>query len=159
MVVKDFYTYQANQSFRLEQMGANGHYSLHTLTFCSPLNMPFPKNNRVLCKYYRQKNSKKAIMVLHGLEGEFYAGYFCRCLAKHGFSCLQVPMPYSRSRVPPKKRKHLGNESIDFSHIFITGFRQAVLDTRCAADWLKKKVWQAGYFGDQHGGYHCLPGC
>ncbi|MGM0365993.1 MAG: alpha/beta hydrolase family protein [Actinomycetota bacterium] len=142
-----FFDYQAKDEYRLEEIKKNRHYALYRLIFPSPVNTPFPENNTVRSSYYQPADSDSAIIVLHELEGEFYSKYFSKCLAKRGFSCLQVPMPYARTRVPKRKLKHVSNKKIDFSDIFITGFKQAVSDTRRAADWLAERHKEIGILG------------
>ncbi len=56
-------------------------------------------------------------------------------------------MPYAGTRVPRRKLKHKGDARIDFSDVLLTGFRQAVLDTRKAVDRLQEKHTHRGILG------------
>lgn len=127
------------------------HYILYSLTFSSPLQTPFPENNTVYGRYYKPIESDRAILIIHGLEGELSARYFASYLARKGFSCLQITMPYAKRRIPRNRKKYLGNRKIDFSEIFIMGFKQAVLDIRRATDWLSGRYKKIGILGTSMG--------
>jgi len=127
------------------------YYILYSITFPSPLQTPFPENSINYGRYYKSAGSDRAILIIHGLEGELFARYFASSLAKKGFSCLQITMPYAKRRIPKNKKRYLDNRKIDFSEIFITGFRQAVLDIRSAMDWLSSHYKKIGILGTSMG--------
>lgn len=145
------FDYKVEDWFQQREIVRKENYILYSLTFSSPLKTPFKENSTVYGRYYKSIESNRAILIVHGLEGEISARYFSSSLAKKGFSCLQITMPYGRKRIPKNKGKYLGNRRIDFSEIFTAGFKQSVLDIRRAADWLESRYERIGILGTSLG--------
>ncbi|MBA7670012.1 hypothetical protein ES703_78154 [subsurface metagenome] len=149
---REFFDYKVEDKYQQREIARKENYVLYSLTFSSPMQIPFTENNTIYGRYYKPiKSDRAAILILHGLEGELSARYFSSSLAKKGFSCLQIAMPYARRRIPPNKCKYLGNRRIDFSEIFATGFKQAVLDIRRTTDWLSNRYKKIGILGTSLG--------
>lgn len=109
-----------------------------TLTFSSPVKTPFPENNAVRARWFpANRPSDKAVVVLpHWNSNATQHVALCRALQRLGLSTLRLSLPYHDERMPS------GLERADYavsSNIgrTIDATRQAIVDTRCAADWLE----------------------
>ncbi len=151
MEKNNFFKHKTEFRYTQKTIKKKKNYTIYELTFPSPVKTPFPENNIVCSRYYKANNSKRAVVIVHGLEGELLAKYFSAYLSNKGISCFQITMPYSRKRVPRKRRKHFSNKEIDFSEVFPIGFNQAVLDIRLATDFLKERYVKIGILGTSLG--------
>jgi len=113
-------------------------YFVGDLSFPSEVETRWPEANTVLAEYYLPKAPGKvpAVIVLDILEGNFVvARMFAKVLAEEGIAALAMHMPFFGKREPrgdPEGRMLSGD--ISFAREVI---RQAVLDIRCAALWLR----------------------
>lgn len=113
-------------------------YVKSALTFPSAMTTEFAVNNTVHGVYYRPRRAKgpvPGVVILHHLGGSMEAEEVLAAhLATHGVAAMTMKMPYYGKRKPKgfKKRMKMANEK-DIKQFV----RQAVLDTRRAADVLR----------------------
>lgn len=130
------------------------------LTFPSAVKGEIEENNTVWCRVWMPKETaptpRPAVVMLHYLKGTFKpmeaAGLY---FAAKGFVAVLVYMPhYGRRRAAdPEKRSFMISEDLDST---LANFRQAVLDIRRTADWLRSQKGidptRIGLFGVSLGG-------
>ncbi len=97
--------------------------------------------------YYKVANSKKAVIVLHGLSMVFTSKYFCWSLAKNGISSFMLIMPYAPVRIPKRKPFSKLPEDLDFVENFRKGLIQSVIDVRKTIDFLERENDSVGILG------------
>lgn len=126
------------------------------VTFPSPVETPYERNNTVHCEYYRPLKEGKvpAVVVLHILGGDFpLSRIFCNTLAHRGVAALFVKMPYYGPRREPVGGRRM--VSLDPRET-VEGMTQAILDIRFAVAWLASRdevdPAQLGIFGISLGG-------
>ena len=112
------------------------------LTWQSSLETVSTENNIDHATYFPHENKKAAVIVLPHWNAK--AGtYFdlCRFLNKVGLSALRLTMPYHEERMPPELERadHLVSPNIGRT---LQSVRQAVLDTRAAALWLRQQGYE-----------------
>lgn len=127
--------------------------------FPSPMVTETAQNNTVHTELYLPKERKlgekaPAVIVLHILGGDFpLARTFCHVLADRGCVALFLKMPYYGERRPEGSSKRMVSHD---PRETLTGFTQAVLDIRRAADFLARRddvdVERIGIFGISLGG-------
>lgn len=131
----DFFGYETPTDFSLED---------NLLRFTSPHVTPFAENNRVHAQWYpvvhkQGKRNDRAVIVLpHWNASLPQHGALCRGLAKLGIPNMRLSLPYHDYRMPG------GLTRADYavsSNIVrtIDSTRQAVVDIRCAVDWLQQQ--------------------
>jgi len=113
------------------------------LTFPSAVKGEIEENNTVWGRVWMPKETapapRPAVVMLHYLKGTFRpmedAG---RYFASKGFVAVLVYMPhYGRRRAAdPEKRSYMISENLEST---LANFRQAVLDIRRTADWLRSQ--------------------
>jgi dienelactone hydrolase len=115
-----------------------------TVTFPSPFVSPFECNNTVHCEYFMAKSAappslavkRPAVVVLHILDGKFVAERLvCGCLAASGTNALLLKMPFYGPRRPPEWK----GQMTDDIEVLYAGLKQAIMDTRRAAEWLASR--------------------
>ena len=136
----NFFEYEKEDNYETEIIKEGNEFELYNLKYPSSVKTPFPEVNTVYAKYYKNLSSDKVIIVIHGLGEEMTARHIAKFFLKSGFSSLQISMPFSRKRVP--KRKKVKN--VDLSEVFLIGFRQAVLNIRRGIDFLEKENRKVG---------------
>jgi len=139
----NFFEYEKKCDYETEIIERGNKFELYNLKYPSPVQTPFPEVNTVYAKYYKNLSSDKVIVVIHGLGEEITARHIAKFFLKSGFSSLQISMPFSRKRIP--KRKKVKN--VDLSKVFLIGLRQAVLDIRRGIDFLEKENRKVGIIG------------
>lgn len=127
--------------------------------FPSPMVTETAENNTVHLELFLPKEQKPgtrapAVIVLHILGGDFpLARTFCHVLADRGVAALFLKMPYYGERRPQGSSKRMVSQD---PRETLTGFTQAVLDIRRAADFLARRddidPEQIGIFGISLGG-------
>jgi dienelactone hydrolase len=118
---------------------ADFHLGGGVLRFTSPVRSPYPENNVVHAQWFPGKDNGKAVIVLPHWNAPHHAhNALARGFQKFGVSALRLSLPYHDYRMPA------GLERADYavsSNIgrTIDATRQAVIDIRCAADWLESQ--------------------
>ncbi len=114
-------------------------FQISELTFPSPVETPYPRNNTVHCEYFTPHGNGPfpAVVVLHILGGDFeLSRVCCRTMVANNIAALFLKMPYYGPRRPPGVRIRMispdPNQTVD-------GMTQAVLDIRRAAAWLASR--------------------
>jgi len=127
----EFFGYNTPRDFVL-----NGEW----LEFCSPVETPFPENNRVRARWFPASlQSRKAVVVLPHWNSRLpQHNALCAGLQRLNISALRLSLPYHDTRSPS------GMQRADYavsSNIVrtIDACRQAVIDTRACFDWLEQQ--------------------
>jgi dienelactone hydrolase len=113
------------------------------LEFSSPVNTPYPVNDRVRAQWFpaREKRGTRrvaAIVLPHWNASRTQHNALCRGLAKLGISTLRLSLPYHDYRMPEELERADYAVSSNVART-IDATRQAVIDTRCCADWLESE--------------------
>jgi dienelactone hydrolase len=113
------------------------------LEFSSPVKTPYPVNNRVRAQWFpaREKPGARrvaAIVLPHWNASRTQHNALCRGLAKLGISTLRLSLPYHDYRMPEELERADYAVSSNVART-IDATRQAVIDTRCCADWLERE--------------------
>lgn len=109
------------------------------LTFQSPIDSPWPENNRAHFHYFPARSKQPAVLVLPQWNADERAHVtLCRWLARVGISALRMTLPYHGPRKPPhlERSDYMISPNIGRT---IQAVRQAVLDLRVALDWLQEQ--------------------
>jgi hypothetical protein len=129
------------------------------LVFTSPVNTPYPENNRVVCQWFpARKPSGKAVVVLPHWNAPATAhNGLARGIAKLGISALRISLPYHDYRMPAELERADYAVSSNVGRT-LHATRQAVIDVRCAYDWLEQQGYsRLGIVGTSLGScYACL---
>jgi hypothetical protein len=116
-----------------------------SLTFSSLVQTPYPENNTVYARYFPAATTMartglrrgRAVVVLpHWNASPAEHTALCRLLCRFGISALRLSLPYH------DRRRLKGIDRADYMVSpnigrTLQATRQAVIDTRCAIDWLK----------------------
>lgn len=129
---EEFFAYQRPASFTL---GTD-----NWLEFQSPVETPFPENNRVRGLWHPAKgNSKKAVVVLPHWNSKLpQHNALAAGIAKLGISALRLSLPYHDDRTPSGLARADYAMSSNICRT-IDATRQAVIDTRACFDWLEEQ--------------------
>ncbi|MFL5339333.1 MAG: alpha/beta hydrolase family protein [Gemmataceae bacterium] len=114
-------------------------YTISELTFPSPVESPYPENNRVYAEYYRPDGAGPfpGVIVLEILAGgEGVARGMASLLAQNNVAALFVRMAYYGPRSPKTERIRLLSTDIPRT---LDAVRQTVLDCRRATAWLESR--------------------
>src|SRR5436853_1457094 len=120
--------------FRHEPLGQYD-FDGHILKFPSAIETPYPENNTVWGRFF-DAGKDLAMVVLPqwncSWDGQLT---LCRVLQRAGITSLRLSLPYHHHRRPPhlERSEYLVSPNIGRT---ITAVRQAVVDSRRAADWL-----------------------
>lgn len=132
---EDFFGYRVPDDFRLDD---------NLLRFRSPVETPYETNNTVHAQWFPVekrpgKRNDRAVIVLPHWNAQLtqHAG-LCRGLAKFGIPALRLSLPYHDYRMPPELGRADYAVSSNLTRT-IDATRQAVIDTRCAIDWLERQ--------------------
>lgn len=149
-MIEDPYAYTFDSRVgRVDLPGASG-YRVQEISFASPVITESPENNTVRVLHYIPTRQRKglAVLVLHGWgarEARYERGV-CVRLARHGFDSCLLSLPYHMKRTPAG--------SASGSYFFSTklersghAFRQAIIDSRCLGDMMRKDGLRLGCFG------------
>lgn len=123
------------------------------LFFESSVVSPYPENNIVGCRYFpAKKNRRRAVVVLPQWNANEHSHVgLCRLLSRIGISALRLTLPYHESRNPQSgpRADYLVSANLGRT---IQGIRQAVVDSRNAADWLIQRGYESiGILGSSIG--------
>jgi hypothetical protein len=111
------------------------------LKFPSAVETPYPENNTVWGRFF-DAGKDLAVVVLPqwNCKWEGQVG-LCRALQRAGVTALRLSLPYHHHRKPAhlERSEYLVSPNIGRT---MTAIRQAVLDTRRAADWLFERGYR-----------------
>lgn len=127
----EFFGYETPAGFHLD-----GNW----LEFASPVETPYPENNRVRARWFPSRSrTRKAVVVLPHWNSRLpQHNALCAGLQRLGVSTLRLSLPYHDARMPA------GLSRADFavsSNLCrtIDATRQAIIDTRACVDWLEQQ--------------------
>ncbi len=141
------FNYEKNDNFATGLIKEYNNYSIIRVDFPSAYPVGIPVCDNVWGLYFRVKNSKKAIIVIHGIAMIQTTKYFCWRLATKGFSSFMLIMPYAPARIPKQKPISKIPQNLDWPEIFKRGFIQSVIDVRKTIDFLEKENEKIGILG------------
>ncbi len=135
---EQFFDYETPNDFRLEG---------DLLRFTSPSTSPYPGNNQVHGVWFPTEHKpgkrKVATIVLpHWNASLNQHKALCAGIAKFGISALRLSLPYHDYRMPPELERADYAVSSNVART-IHATRQAVLDIRCAVDWLEQQGYES----------------
>jgi hypothetical protein len=137
-----FYAHQPTTAFHLEN---------DILRFPSPIETPYAENNTVWGRFFAA-DKKLAVVVLPQWNCKWDGQVqLCRVLQRAGITSLRLSLPYHHHRKPPQldRAEYLVSSNVGRT---LTAIRQAVLDTKRAADWLLDRGYkQVGIVGTSVG--------
>jgi dienelactone hydrolase len=119
-------------------------YRLHGshLTFSSPVQTPYEKNNTVHGRYFPTDSKGRVVLVLPQWNSDA-GGHMalCRMLNKFGLSALRLSMPYHDLRMPEGlvRADYMLSPNLGRT---LQAVRQAVIDSRAAIDWLESQGYR-----------------
>jgi len=107
------------------------------LTFSSPVQTIYPKNNTVHARYFPTESRGRVVLVLPQWNASA-SGHMalCRMLNRFGLSALRLSMPYHDLRRPPELKRAEYALSPNIGRT-LQANHQAVIDGRAAIDWLE----------------------
>jgi hypothetical protein len=109
------------------------------LTFSSPIQSPHPENNTAYGRYFPAAPHGRAVIILPQWNADAQSHIaLCHVLNRLGISALRLTLPYHETRKPPhlERADYLISPNVGLT---IQACRQAVLETRLAADWLQQQ--------------------
>jgi hypothetical protein len=148
----EFYSYRRPTDFRLEQRevqvfstrevpdpkleakvkGTYGEF----LRFTSPVNSPYPENNRVNARWFWVRGRRAIVLLPHWNSDAIAYTSLCRVLNLLGVSVLRLSMPYHDIRMPAEIGRADYAVSANIGRT-LDAARQGVIDVRCCLDWLE----------------------
>lgn len=128
------------------------------LRFTSQVQSPYPVNDRVNARWYPAPEEKmrgkprQAMVVLPQWNADAFShNILCRAFNRFGVSALRLSMPYHDVRRPPELERSDYAVSSNVGRT-LAACRQAVVDARCAVDWLQQQGYeQFGILGTSLG--------
>jgi hypothetical protein len=121
-----FYSYTTTEAYEFDG---------HILKFPSAIETPYPENNTVWGRFF-DSGKDLALVVLPQWNCK-WDGHItlCRVLQRVGISSLRLSLPYHHHRRPAQleRSEYLVSPNVGRT---LTAVRQAVVDSRRAADWL-----------------------
>jgi hypothetical protein len=134
----EFFGYQPPSDFALRD---------RMLTFTSAVETPYPENNLVKAQWFPalEKPGRRrvaAIVLPHWNASATQHNALCSGLAKLGISSLRLSLPYHDYRMPPELQRADYAVSSNLGRT-LDATRQAVIDTRSAADWLEREGFES----------------
>jgi len=139
-----YFSYSAKADFKTRPLGHKPGYDIYLVRYTSPVITPFAETNRVIARYYVPSHADRAVIVLHGINAELSARHLAAYLARRGIAAMQITLNYGWGR-RPRVRPPAGEGRA--AMVFCEGFKQAVLDTRHAADFLLMQFPRIGICG------------
>jgi hypothetical protein len=139
----EFFAYETPRDFSLDQS--------RMLRFTSPVETPYPENNRVHAQFFlpegrlapERRGTRKvaAIILPHWNASAGQHGALGVGLAKLGIAGLRLSLPYHDYRMPAELERADYAVSANIART-IDATRQAVIDVRCAVDWLQSQGYE-----------------
>ncbi|HEX3941770.1 MAG TPA: abhydrolase domain-containing 18 [Acidobacteriaceae bacterium] len=128
------------------------------LRFTSPVRTPFPENDRVNARWYpapeqkQQGKPRQAMIVMPQWNADAFShNGLCSAFNRFGVSALRLSKPYHDIRRPAELERADYAVSSNVGRT-IAACRQAVIDVRCAIDWLESQGYeQFGILGTSLG--------
>ena len=128
------------------------------LRFTSPSRTPYPENDRVNARWYPAPPEKTAgkpkqamIVLPHWNADGFSHNALCSAFNRFGVSALRLSKPYHDIRRPAELDRADYAVSSNVGRT-LAACRQAVIDIRCAIDWLEQQGYeQFGILGTSLG--------
>lgn len=108
------------------------------LRFTSPVQTPFPENNRVNARWFRARGKRAVVLLPHWNSDAIAYGSLCRVLNLLGISVLRLSMPYHDARMPAEIQRADYAVSANIGRT-LDACRQGVIDVRCCLDWLESQ--------------------
>ncbi len=110
------------------------------LEFTSPVETPFPENNRVRALWFPAKGGgRKAVVLLPHWNSKLpQHNALCSGLQRLGISTLRLSLPYHDLRTPAGLARADYAVSSNICRT-IDATRQAIIDTRACFDWLEEQ--------------------
>ena len=135
---EEFFGYQPPSDFRLADS---------MLTFTSPVRTPYPENNLAKAQWFpaAEKPGRRrvaAIVLPHWNASATQHNALCSGLRKLGISALRLSLPYHDYRMPAELQRADYAVSSNVART-VDAARQAVIDTRCCADWLEQQGFES----------------
>lgn len=117
------------------------------LEFESPVRTPYPENDLVRAQWFpappKPGRRRVAVIVLpHWNASRDQHNALCRGLGKLGISALRLSLPYHDYRMPAELERADYAVSSNVART-VDATRQAVIDTRCCADWLEREGYES----------------
>ncbi|MFA6185644.1 MAG: C45 family autoproteolytic acyltransferase/hydrolase [Phycisphaerae bacterium] len=134
----DNYKPDSNEfTFTMQQTSVNNFYSVHQVSFSSPLTTEIAANNTVYCEYYRcaGPNPRPAVIILDILNSSMVVSrLIANSFAFSGVdACIMTPPHYGQRKSSQPNEARRMEQSPD---VFIQSAGQAVLDVRRTKRWL-----------------------
>ena len=129
----EFYGYETPTDYRLE--------GLH-LKFTSPIRTASPTNNTVHGWYFPAQSRGRVVLVLPQWNSNAQGHLrLCRILNLFGLSSLRLSLPYHDLRMPEElvRADYMLSPNLGRT---IQSMQQAVIDCRCAFDWLQSEGFE-----------------
>jgi len=155
------FEYKKKYDFSVKLKKKNKRYDVFLVRFPSAFSTGLKEGDYAWGFYYKVRESRKAIIILHGLSMISLTEYFCRKFAENGFSSFILVMPYASSRIPKKRIFSKLPNNIDFVDGFKKGLIQSVIDVRKTIDFLMCENDSIGILGISLGAtiaalVHCI---
>ena len=117
------------------------------LEFESPVRTPYPENDLVRAQWFPAppkpgRRRVAAIVLPHWNASRDQHNALCRGLGKLGISALRLSLPYHDYRMPAELERADYAVSSNVART-VDATRQAVIDTRCCADWLEREGYES----------------
>jgi hypothetical protein len=130
---------ERSDEFFAHQTPSDFHLSGNLLRFTSAVKTPYEENNVVHGQWFPGKNPRKAVLVLPHWNAPHDAhNALAQAFQRFGASALRLSLPYHDYRMPAELQRADYAVSANVGRT-IDATRQAVLDIRCAADWLERQ--------------------
>lgn len=130
---------ERSDEFFAHRTPSDFHLSGNLLRFTSAVNTPYAENNVVHGQWFPGKDLRKAVLVLPHWNAPHDAhNALAQAFQRFGASALRLSLPYHDYRMPAELQRADYAVSSNVGRT-IDATRQAVLDIRCAADWLEKQ--------------------
>jgi hypothetical protein len=126
---------QNSSAFYACEPGSQYHLKDDILKFPSAVETPYAENNTVCARLFEgRKDLAVVVLPQWNCKWEGQVG-LCRALQRAGITALRLSLPYHHERKPShlERAEYLVSSNVGRT---LTAIRQAVLDTRRAADWL-----------------------
>jgi hypothetical protein len=121
------------------------------LSFPSPLACPDACNNTTACRLFESEADRAVIVIPQWNADENSHVTLCRVLQRLGFTALRMVLPYHESRMPAGmvRADHMVSPNVGRT---LQATRQAVLEVRQAAVWLRERGYsRVGVLGTSMG--------
>ena len=141
------FEYKKRDDFYVRLKKKTSRYEVFFVKFPSAVSTGLKQADYAWGLYYKVFNSKKTVIILHGLSMVFVTKYFSLKFAKAGISSFILVMPYAQARVPKKRIFSKIPDNIDFVNGFKKGFIQSIVDVKKTIDFLEKENSSIGIMG------------